>query len=224
MELYTASDVSFARSDPERVKLPAGQIPSAALIAELLAASAELHHHVCPRQVLGVRIGLLGLRLLGLPAEGRYFNEQKRLLTFVETDGCGADGVSVATGCWVGRRTLRVVDYGKMAATLVDSKGSVAVRIAPHPDARTAVLPFAPSAPDKWHAYLEGYRVMPDHLLLVAEHVTLRRPIAAIVSRPDARAICDRCGEEIRNEREVLRGEATLCQACAGNSYYQTDH
>jgi formylmethanofuran dehydrogenase subunit E len=44
------------------------------------------------------------------------------LLTILETDGCAADGVSAATGCWVGRRTLRVEDFGKVAATFVDTQ------------------------------------------------------------------------------------------------------
>ena len=35
-------------------------------LEELLAASAALHHHLCPRQVLGVRMGLAGGHWLGL--------------------------------------------------------------------------------------------------------------------------------------------------------------
>jgi formylmethanofuran dehydrogenase subunit E len=45
----------------------------------------------------------------------------KRLFVLVETDGCLTDGVAVATGCWFGRRTLRLVDQGKVAATFVDT-------------------------------------------------------------------------------------------------------
>jgi formylmethanofuran dehydrogenase subunit E len=39
----------------------------------------------------------------------------KRLFAFAESDGCGTGGVSVATGCWDDRRTLRVMDFGKLA-------------------------------------------------------------------------------------------------------------
>ncbi|MEW5956125.1 MAG: FmdE family protein [Chloroflexota bacterium] len=76
-------------------------------IAKLLQQSAALHHHLCPRQVLGVRIGLAGANALGLDAP----RSDKRLLVLMETDGCGANGVSAATGCWVGRRTMRIFDY-----------------------------------------------------------------------------------------------------------------
>lgn len=109
---------------------------------ELLGQSAALHHHLCPRQVLGVRMGLLAGRELGLdlPQTG------KRLLTIIETDGCFADGVSVATGCWVGHRTLRVEDYGKVAATFVDTDCRQSVRIVPHPGARAFQVIRAGSA------------------------------------------------------------------------------
>ena len=73
---------------------------------KLLLACAALHHHLCPRQVLGVRMGMLAGELLDLDLP----QGDKRLLTIVETDGCGADGIAVATGCWVGRRTMRVED------------------------------------------------------------------------------------------------------------------
>ena len=78
------------------------------LLEELLAQSAEHHKHLCPRQVLGVRMGLYAGDLLGLDLP----QTRKRLLTIMETDGCGADGVSVATNCWVGRRTMRILFSG----------------------------------------------------------------------------------------------------------------
>jgi len=43
----------------------------------------------------------------------------KTLLLIVETDGCLVDGLAVATGCRVGRRTLRIEDYGKWPPPLL---------------------------------------------------------------------------------------------------------
>ena len=94
---------------------------------QLLDQCAALHHHLCPRQVLGVRMGMLAGKVLSLALP----QSDKRLLTIMETDGCGADGVAVATNCWVGRRTMRIEDYGKMAATFVDTVTARAVRITP---------------------------------------------------------------------------------------------
>jgi len=184
---------------------------------ELLAASAALHYHRCPRQVLGVRIGLMAARLLAIDLP----REDKRLLTIVETDGCAVDGISVATGCRVGRRTLRVEDYGKVAATFVDTHTERSVRVAPHPLARETASVYAPEADDRWHAQLLGYQRMPDEELLVWRTVALTSSLRSIISEPGLRAICQRCGEEIMNERETTHEGIVLCRACAGPAYYR---
>jgi len=189
----------------------------------LLDASAERHRHLCPRQVLGIRMGLLGLCRLGLLGKNEYVfdNAKKRLLTIMETDGCGADGVAVATDCHVGRRTLRVVDFGKMAATFVDTETGQAVRIAPSVQSRELAPEYAPDARSRWHAYLEAYQVMPDELLFEWQPVQLNTPVSEIISRAGVRALCDVCGEEIINEREVVGNGRILCRACAGEPYYR---
>ena len=182
----------------------------------LLEQCAALHTHLCPRQVLGVRMGLLGGRLLRLdvPQTG------KRLLAFVETDGCAADGVAVATGCTVGHRTLRVIDYGKVAVTLVDSQTERAFRIAPSPHSRALASVHAPDARSRWQAQLLAYQIMPDEELLIAQPVTLRVSLEALLSKPGRRVTCEACGEEIINEREVVHEGTVLCRACAGDRYY----
>jgi formylmethanofuran dehydrogenase subunit E len=184
---------------------------------ELLEATAALHAHLCPRQVLGVRMGVLAGRLLEMDLPQR----DKRLLAIVETDGCGADGVAVATGCWVGRRTLRVEDFGKVAATFVDTQTGRAVRIAPSQAARTLASEYAEGARDHWEAQLIGYQRMPDDLLLTWQWVQLVLPVEDIVSRPGLRAVCSTCHEEIMNGREIVRGGDVLCRACAGQAYYR---
>lgn len=186
-------------------------------ITELLQQSAALHHHLCPRQVLGVRIGLCGAKALGLDAPRR----DKRLVVFMETDGCGADGVSVASGCWVGRRTMRIFDHGKMAATFVDTLTGQAMRVSPRPDIREAAWRYAPTAPDRWTAQLKGYELMPAAELLRVQPVALTIDLKCLLSRPGRRVNCETCGEEVMNEREVIREGMTLCRACAGQSYYR---
>jgi formylmethanofuran dehydrogenase subunit E len=186
------------------------------LFEELLKQSTGLHKHLCPRQVLGVRMGLFAANLLGLKVPQTH----KRLLTIMETDGCGADGVSVATNCWVGRRTMRIEDYGKMAATFVDTKTETAVRIYPHPNCRQVAQNYAPEAKNKWQAYLWGYQRMPVTELLTYQTVQLNHPVAEIVSNPAFRSLCDKCGEEIINQREIVRSNLTLCKGCADGAYY----
>ncbi len=186
-------------------------------LPELLARTAALHHHLCPRQVLGVRMGMLAGRLLNLDLP----QPDKRLLVFMETDGCAADGVSVASGCWVGRRTMRMVDFGKVAATFVDTRTREAVRIYPHPAARQRAIALLSQTQSRWHAQREAYRMMDDGELLRAEPVHLAVDLTAIISRAGVREVCQTCGEEVLNQREVVSAEMILCRACAGDAYYR---
>jgi len=186
-------------------------------IASLLEASSRQHSHLCPRQVLGVRIGLAGAAAVGLEVPRR----DKRLLVIVETDGCFVSGVAVATGAAVHHRTLRVEDYGKVAATFVDVETGRAVRVAPQLDVREKALRYAPEEKRRYFAQLKAYQIMPDDALLIVQEVTLNTPVASLVSRPGVRVHCALCGEEIINEREIWQDGQCLCRACAGAGYYR---
>lgn len=186
-------------------------------LQNLLEISSRDHNHLCPRQILGVRIGLSGICSLQLePNRGL-----KRLLVITETDGCFADGLSAATNCTVGHRTLRVEDYGKAAATFVDTQTGRAVRVVPIQDIRERASAFIPNEPHHYLAQLQAYQIMPDNEMMTVQEVILSIPIEQIVSQPGLRVDCDVCGEEIMNEREVIREGLTLCRACAGVGYYQ---
>lgn len=186
-------------------------------IQYLLEKSAQQHNHLCPRQILGVRVGLAGMAYLSLEAN----RGSKRLLVILETDGCFADGVTAATDCTVGHRTLRVEDYGKVAATFVDTKTGRAMRVAPALDVRQQAYECCPEESRHYFAQMQAYRVLPDERLLSVTEVHLVTPVHQIVSRPGVRVECASCGEEIINEREVLIHGQPLCRACAGQSYYQ---
>jgi formylmethanofuran dehydrogenase subunit E len=196
-----------------------GSSPEGVTIMSLqtfLDQASALHDHLCPRQVLGIRIGMYAAELLGLELP----QSDKRLYTFVETDGCFADGVTVATGCSLGHRTLRLMDYGKVAVTFVDTQTGQAVRIWPNPAARQGAISCMPNAPSRWHAQLEAYQTMLTADLLCAADVQLNLSMQALISRPGIRATCANCGEEILNERETLVNGYTLCRSCADGGYY----
>lgn len=186
-------------------------------IQPLLEKSMRDHDHLCPRQILGVRIGLAGMKVLG-------FSEppsKKQLLVITETDGCFVDGVIAATDCTVGHRTLRVEDYGKVAATFVDVKTGRAVRVAPRLDIRERAVAFATSEPRHYFAQMQAYQSMPDEEMFTVVKVQLSTSVEEIVSRAGVRVNCDICGEEIINEREVKIENLVACRACAAPAYYQ---
>ena len=184
----------------------------------ILTESAKRHRHLCPRQVLGARMGLFAAELLGIELP----RNDKQLLVISETDGCVVDGLMAATCCHVGSRTLRVLDFGKVAATFVDIRTEETIRIVPRMEARALSKYYAPTARNKWEAMLIAYQVMPVLELFTVQSVRLDLPLWKIMSRPGARAICEMCQEEIMNGREVLNGDTVLCQSCAGNGYYHS--
>lgn len=185
-------------------------------LEEALELASARHKHLCPRQVLGARCAIAAAAMLELEVP----RKDKRLLVIVETDGCFVDGVEAAVGVSVGGRTLRVEDYGKIAATFVDVKTERALRVAPQTDVRDRARDYAPEQSRRYFAMLHGYQRMPDAELLSFEWVQLSTPVAAIVSRASARANCESCGEEIINEREVDEDGVSLCRSCAGGGYY----
>jgi formylmethanofuran dehydrogenase subunit E len=183
----------------------------------LLHKSSISHTHLCPRQILGVRIGLAGLKGLG-------FSEppaKKQLLVISETDGCFVDGVIAATNCTVGHRTLRVEDYGKVAATFVHIQTGCAIRIVPRLNVRERAFTFVQGEARHYFAQLRAYQIMPDEELLSLQEVALHIPVEEIRSKPGVRVNCCACGEEVINGREVLRGGEVFCRPCVVGRYYQ---
>ena len=190
-------------------------------ITQLLERSMKDHDHLCPRQILGVRIGLAGMKAVGFVEPPL----KKQLLVITETDGCFVDGVIAATSCTVGHRTLRVEDYGKVAVTCINVSTGYAVRVAPRLDVRERACAFVPEESRPYFAQLQAYQKMADEEMLRLEEVTLVTPLSQILSRPGVRVNCDVCGEEIMNERETSHNGVPLCRACMGEGYYQvTSH
>jgi formylmethanofuran dehydrogenase subunit E len=211
MENYT-----YIQTESVFVEIPR-EFPMQTVLAELLKRSSTRHDHLCPRQVLGVRMGLAGLAAIGLEAPMPH----KAALVFVEADGCFADGIEVATGATVGHRTLRVQDLGKIAAVFAHIATRQAVRLVPQADVRSRALAYAPEVRKKYYAQLKGYQLMPDLELFAFENVELEPSIETVVSRAGLRARCDHCGEEIVNARQVHVGKEILCRTCAGQGYYR---
>lgn len=184
---------------------------------EILRESSARHKHLCPRQVLGARMALYASELLGLELP----RTDKRLLVIAETDGCTVDGLIAATGCHVGGRTLRILDFGKVAATFIDTYTESAFRLAPKPEARSLALEHIPGTRTHWEAMLKGYQVIPNETLFKIQTVRLEVPLAEIISKPGRKSTCMQCGEEIMNGREILSQDVVLCRACAGDGYFQ---
>lgn len=189
-------------------------------LTELLQASQSRHSHLCPRQVLGVRIALAGLKWLDRELAAK---RSTNLLVISETDGCFVDGLEVTARVSVGHRSLRIRDYGKIAATFVDLKTGAAVRLHPAAGVRELARSYFPLERRAYFSQLKGYQIIPDGELLCIEPVKLQQDLKQMMGSPRQRSCCDRCQEEIINGRQVMHEEVTLCLACAGKAYYDLE-
>jgi formylmethanofuran dehydrogenase subunit E len=179
-------------------------------IEPYVGALAEIHGNLCPRQVLGVRIALLACQSLEVP----YPQVDKRTLMLAEMDGCFADGLSVVSGCSVGHRTLRVVDFGKIAVTAVDTHTNRAVRVWPRPEVRATACAYADGETRRWYVQRLGYARMPDAELLCVRSVAVPAELQSLCGPWHTRTVCVSCGEEVFQGRHVSIGGDDYCRAC----------
>jgi formylmethanofuran dehydrogenase subunit E len=188
---------------------------------DLLDESVKIHGHLCPGQVLGVRMSMFGLDKIGIKdPKGK---DRKNFIVYVEIDRCATDAVQSVTGCSPGKRTLKLVDYGIMAATFVNLGTGSAVRVLAKEESRDIAKNYCPEIKDKYQRQTEAYKVMPDNELFDWKEVKVEIPEHDMPGRPLSRVRCDTCGEYVQDRREVLQNGKTLCSACAHGAYYKND-
>jgi formylmethanofuran dehydrogenase subunit E len=184
---------------------------------QLLSESVRVHGHLCPGQVLGVRMSMLGLKEIGITApKGR---DRKRIIVYVEMDRCATDAVQSVTGCSLGHRTMKFMDYGKMAATFVNLATNTAVRVFARDESRALAKSYFPEIENKYQAQLEAYKIMSNEELFTVTPVRVRIRPEDMPGRPSSRIVCESCREQVQDAREVYHDGKTLCRPCAGSGY-----
>ncbi|HWR35742.1 MAG TPA: FmdE family protein [Clostridia bacterium] len=185
---------------------------------EYLHDAEIAHGHLCAGQVLGVRMALLGLRLLGIDdPRGR---DRKRTVTYVEIDRCATDAIGVVTGCRLGKRALKFRDWGKMAATFIDAANDRAVRVSARENSKELARALHPELDSKNQQQMLAYRELSDADLFDVQWVRVALPPEEMPGYKGERIACDLCGEGIAFKREVRRNTQVLCRGCAGERYY----
>ena len=190
-------------------------------LEELLEQAKTAHGHLCAGQVLGVRMALRGCQQLGI--EDPRGKDRKRLVTFVEIDRCATDAIAVVTGCRLGKRALKFLDWGKMAATFVDLSTGRAIRITARESSKDAARQLHPEIENKNQQQMLAYRELPDEILFAEQWVRVPLDAREFPGYKSERVACALCGEGINYDRFVLREGQTLCHGCAApeTRYYQ---
>ena len=189
------------------------------LFNELLSECGKLHGHICPGQLLGVRMALLGCELIGI-SDPRG-SERKKLIVWAEIDRCLTDAVSAVTGVRLGRRSLKFYDYGKVAATFLNTETQEAVRVVALDESRALADMRYPLIESKKERQLRAYLEASDEELFKIERVSVDYGEKDAPGRPRSRVTCADCCEGINDGREVVSAGKVLCVPCATGGYYQ---
>lgn len=184
---------------------------------EEMAATA--HGHMCAGQVLGLRMAVYGLKLLGI--DDPVAKDRKRLVTYVEIDRCATDAIGVVTGCRLGKRALKFLDFGKMAATFCDLSSGRAVRVAARESSKQRAREMYPEIESRNQQQMRAYREMADQELFETQWVKVAIGPEELPGYKGPRVRCEECAEGINFRREVMVDGRTLCKACAGQRYYE---
>ena len=185
---------------------------------ELLEISTAIHGHLCAGQVIGVRMAMAGLARIGI--DDPRGADRKKLYVLVEIDRCATDAIQSVTGCSLGKRSLRWLDFGIMAATFVNLESGRAVRVTAREEARDLADTYCPEITDKYRRQLEAYRLMALDELFTFQEVRVTLRDCDLPGRPLRRVRCAACGDWVQDCREVEQGGRVLCRACAGERYW----
>ncbi|MDD4169832.1 MAG: FmdE family protein [Desulfotomaculaceae bacterium] len=175
--------------------------------AEDMQVALDYHGHICSGIVLGIRMSRLALERLKIDNPLEY----RDLIVYVEVDRCLSDAIYAVTGCTLGKRRMKWVDHGKMAATFYDLATKQGVRVA------VRASDFPPPGKDA----VSFWNNLSDEEVFTVQRVSLDIPPEDLPGPPLRKAKCGNCGEHIMDGREKEVDGRVLCRACAGAAYYK---
>ena len=171
---------------------------------DLLDLCIDYHGHFCMGQVLGVRLALKGMELI-------HTSDRKEMLVFIENDRCIADAIQVVTGTRIGRRSAKLIDYGKMAATFMNLDANIAYRVnVRHVDPKIKYS----------KAELRNILHVPDNDLLAWRRVRVPLKPEELPGKPQRTVNCARCGEKVFDSKDICVDGEPLCRSCVHGAYY----
>jgi len=174
----------------------------------LLEKAKAFHGDACPGIVMGTRMTIAGMRELGMnPLEKNH-----DLIVYVEIDRCATDAIQAITGVSLGHRTLKNRDYGKFAATFVDTRSGKAIRV--------VGIPKNGEKEQDFSAIAQKLATVPESDLFTIQKVTVTIPDEDKPGLPTHKEFCSTCGEQILDRRGVNTNGKIQCKNCASGSYY----
>jgi formylmethanofuran dehydrogenase subunit E len=196
-----------------------------------LQKAAELRGHLCLGLPLGLKMAQMGLKLLNMTEA----EKKEYLVVFVENDKCPADAIQIATGCSAGSRKLKMMYYGKSAATFVDGRTGKGYRVVTKKDltaramelgVKDNIIKIGQKVEEfsklERQILMNAFMKMTLEELLDSQAVKVTWDSPLISSRIEPTKYCSKCGEEIMGGMGVVQGDKTLCRSCLKGPYYQS--
>jgi len=183
-------------------------------INELLEKYELAHGNLCPGSLLGIRMAVLGCRQVGI--EDPRGVDSKNLIVWIEIDRWLADAVELVTGARLGKRTVKFLDYGKVAATFLNVQTGKAVRVVALESSRRLADQRNSEIEDKRIRQMRTYREAADEELFRVGDVDVRLAETDAPGHPRSRVICADCGEGVNDGREVSMDDGRkICRPCS---------
>ena len=173
-----------------------------------LKKAGDFHGHICGGIVFGTTISLAAMKALGLDPDVK----NKNLIVYAEIDRCMTDAVQVVSGCHLGHRSLKYIDYGKFAAVFVNTDTGKAVRC-------TIKDEFI--SPEEVDELVKKVKNLPEEAVVTLQEVKVDIPETDLPGFPHRTARCSACVEKIMDGREVIKDGKVYCRACANGKYYR---
>lgn len=181
-----------------------------------LNEAKAFHGDACAGIMIGTRMAILGLKKIGITdPKGE---DKKDLIVYVEMDRCASDAILAVTGCQPGKRTMKIFDHGKMAATFVNLKTGKAVRVwAKNKDGnKVTTREDIEKTP-----HTAEYAMMPEAELFETREVRVELKPEDLPGRPLRIVTCEACGERVMDMRYEDKNGKILCRPCAtGKNYF----
>jgi formylmethanofuran dehydrogenase subunit E len=182
-----------------------------------LKEAKTFHGDFCAGIAIGTRMSILGLKAIGI--DDPKGKDKKDIIIFAETDRCVTDAILATTGCHPGKRTMKIFDYGKMAATFVNLKTGKAVRVnVKNKDGERKITGEEIEKSSDPNAYV----MIPQEDLFNIVEVSVDLKPEDMPGKPLQIVTCSSCGERIMDKREVYRDGSILCKPCAEGIRYYT--
>lgn len=183
-----------------------------------LETARAFHGDVCAGIAIGTRMAIAGLKAIGIgDPKGK---DRKDLIVFVEIDRCATDAIMAITGCQPGKRTMKIYDYGKMAATFLNLKTGKAVRLTVKETDGDRPAGGQPGQGSGETSYVDKFISLPEQDLLRIEEVKIDLKPEDLPGKPLRVVLCDECGERVMDMREKEQDGRILCRPCATRGRY----